>query len=154
MEVGKIKIERSKIPTLFFSRKEKATLIATIQKVEQNTSAEVRVHLDQHHNPNPFEEAQKIFEKLGMTATENRNGVLIFLGTKTRSFSVIGDTGIHQKVGSDFWDQIASILGNTFRQDLFAEGLVEAIEKIGEVLTLHFPATHTRNELPDEISYS
>jgi hypothetical protein len=39
-------------PTFFFSKKEKETILAAIQKAEQDTSGEIRVHLEyKTHDP-------------------------------------------------------------------------------------------------------
>ncbi len=87
--------------------------------------------------------------------TRQRNGVLFFLVPSRRRFVVLGDEGIHAKVGQDFWDGLASILAAHFRKGEFTEGLVRAIGEAGAKLAAHFPydaATDT-NELPDDIDF-
>ena len=94
-------------------------------------------------------------KKIGMTQTKDRNGVLIFMGIQSKRFAILGDRGIHEKVPREFWSGIVEGMQEKFKQDFFAEGIVEAVEVIGERLKAYFP--HQRddvNELPDEISYS
>ena len=97
--------------------------------------------------------AEKAFERMDMTATRERNAVLIFVVPSRRKFVVLGDAGIHEKVGQHFWHEVVRIVSEKFRQQDFTEGLVQGIAAIGEQLSTHFPydaATGT-NELPDDI---
>ena len=150
-----MRVTRGRDPVLFFSKKEKAAIIEAIQKAEKNTSGEIRVHLERKADEDILAHAAKVFEKIGMTNTKERNGVLIFMGVKSKRFAIIGDRGIHEKVSRGFWQEMAEIMQNHFREDNFALGIAAAIEKAGEKLANYFP--HKRddmNELPDEISYS
>jgi uncharacterized membrane protein len=97
--------------------------------------------------------ARKAFDRLGMSATADRNGILFFVVPSRRRFVVLGDAGIHAKVGPDFWARIAAAMSGRFRKGEFTEGLVEGIASVGEQLAAHFPhaGQADRNELPDEI---
>jgi len=122
---------------------------------EKKTSAEIRVHLERKAKPDILAHAQSRFEKLGMTATQDHNGVLIFMGIRSKRFAVIGDSGIHQKVAPEFWNDIVHSMMTAFKEDRFADGIIEAIGIIGDKLSAHFPyQAGDVNELPDEISYS
>ena len=52
--------------------------------------------------------AERAFEKLGMARTRQRNAILFFVVPSRRRFAVLGDEGIHAKVGQEFWDAIAT----------------------------------------------
>lgn len=150
-----MKIERSSMPYFFFSRKEKEAICAAIREAEKSTSGEIRVHLERKADQNIVEHAARVFEKIGMTKTELRNGVLIFIGVKTKRFAILGDSGINEKVGEDFWSEEAKIMEAHFKEDRFADGICAAVIRVAEKLSLYFP--HQRNdvnELPDSISYS
>jgi len=150
-----MKLVRDKNPILFFSKKEKASIIQAIQSAELKTSGEIRVHLERRARESFFEHAREIFEKIGMTKTEDRNSVLIFMGLASRRFAILGDKGIHERVPEGFWDDIARQMTQDFKEDLFADGIVKAIHRIGEKLQQFFPYERDDvNELPDEISYS
>jgi len=90
-----------------------------------------------------------------MTKTKDRNGVMIFIGLASRRFAIRGDKGSHERVPDGFWDDIARQMTQDFKKDLFADGIVKAIHRIGEKLQQYFPFERDDvNELPDEISYS
>ena len=79
--------------------------------------------------------------------------MLFFVVPSRRKFVVLGDSGIHAKVGQDFWHEIVRIVSEKFREGDFTEGLVRGIAAAGEQLAAHFPfdaATDT-NELPDDV---
>lgn len=138
---------------LFFSRAEKQLIEDAIVTAETRTSAEIRVHLARHGAS--LEQGQRLFERLGMTATAARNGVLILLGVADRRFLVLGDRGIHERVPAHFWEEVAATMGAHFREDHFADGLVAGVTGIAVQLGHHFPrAPDDHNELPDTISYS
>jgi uncharacterized membrane protein len=145
---------RSGNPFLFFSKKEKQRILEAVRQAELETSGEIRVHITSHLKGDKQEEGRKLFEKTGMTQTKERNGVLILLAVKDRSFLILGDGGIDEKVPGDFWEKIAQVMRDAFREDRFADGIVEGILKIGTELKTYFPRKRDdANELPDDLSY-
>jgi len=141
-------------PVFFFSKKEKQQIVAAIHRAEKNTSGEIRLHLEYKVRDHVFGHAKKVFHKIGMTKTEHRNGVLIFLVIKDKKFAVLGDVGINERVPDGFWNEVVEIMQDHFKQDKFAEGISEAIVRIGEKLKAYFPhQANDKNELPDTISY-
>lgn len=146
---------RSSDPILFFSKKETQAIIQAIQKAERTTSGEIRVHVARKIPGDPLDHAKQLFEKLRMTNTRDRNGVLILFGVKSRRFVILGDSGINQVVPDKFWADVVSLMGRSFSEDRFADGLTQAIGLIGSKLQQYFPIQNRDlNELPDEISYS
>ncbi len=88
-----------------------------------------------------------------MDKTAGKNGVLIYLVTREKLFAIIGDEGINKVVPADFWNEIRNTMQEHFRDDKFAEGLTEAIKRVGEKLKVYFPyQADDKNECPDEIS--
>jgi len=81
--------------------------------------------------------------------------VLIFVVPSRRRFVVLGDAGIHAKVGQAFWNDVAACLSAQFARGAFTEGLVEGIHLVGDRLTEHFPwrGEADQNELPDDVDY-
>ena len=136
----------------FFTREEKNQIVSAIREAEKKTSGEIRVFLEKGARGDLMERAQKIFEKLGMTRTKRRNGVLIYLSIRNREFVILGDRGIHQKVGDDFWRDVVSIFEKRFSEGHFVEGIVSGIHEIGKKLQIHFPREKGDvNELPDTV---
>jgi uncharacterized membrane protein len=97
--------------------------------------------------------AQRAFDRLGMRQTRDRNAILFFLVPGRRRFAILGDEGIHAKVGPEFWKKVAAAVGAHFAKGEFTEGLVDGIETVGRELASHFPFDPQGdvNELSDDI---
>ncbi|MCE3295775.1 MAG: hypothetical protein K0R65_1489 [Crocinitomicaceae bacterium] len=138
----------------FFTEAQQQEVIAAISAAELNTSGEIRLHLVDSCAGDPKEEAIAVFEKLGMTATELRNGVLIFLAVQDKKFAIIGDKGINEAVPADFWDSIRDEILSNFKQGDYLRGLRQGISHVGEKLKAHFPfSDEDKNELSNDISF-
>lgn len=137
----------------FISKLDSDRIVAAIAEAEGKGSGQIRVHVTRHKPGNLEERAERRFELLGMTKTAHRNGVLIYIAPKLRRFRILGDSGIHEKCGDDFWKETAAEMESNFRRGDFTEGLVRGIAKVGDVLALHFPhEAGDRNELPDKVT--
>jgi len=140
----------------FFTEEEKQQLVDAIQKSEQRTSGEVRLFVESRCRfVDPIDRAKELFLQLGMDKTADRNGTLIYVAVKDHQAAILGDEGIHQKVGQKYWeDEIRKML-LYFKQEHLVEGLCNVINDIGEALHLHFPYDRDtdKNELPDEIVF-
>jgi uncharacterized membrane protein len=138
----------------FFSKQEEEYIIDAIQEAEKVTSGEIRVHLERKLQGSVMETATQVFAKLGMQKTEQRNGVLIFLAPRQKSFAIIGDKGINEKVPDGFWDDVRDVMQKQFREGQFVEGICDGVQLIGKKLVEHFPyQKNDKNELSDDISY-
>ena len=138
----------------FFSPEEQDDIKQAIMNAELDTSGEIRVHIESVCKGDVLDRAAYMFNKLGMSKTGQRNGVLIYLAVRNRKFAIIGDTGIHKAVPDDFWDNIKSKMLDFFRDEKFCEGLIYAITEAGDHLKKYFP--HKKddiNELPDDVSF-
>lgn len=150
---SKSKAIRADIPSMFFSKKEKEEIMEAIAKAEANTSGEIRIHVSKGVKGDIYEEGKKVFEKIGMTHTKHRNGVLIFFAIKNRSFVILGDSGIDGKIESGVWDEIASKMQERFIKNDFVGGMIEGISMVGNILSAHFEyEKDAENELTNEIS--
>ena len=136
----------------FFSQIDNDRIVKAIADAESASSGEVRVHVT-HRKPEDLEaRARRRFELLGMTKTADRNGVLFYIAPGLRQFQILGDAGIHEKCGADFWKDVAGEMEESFRRGEFTEGIVRGVQKVGELLAVHFPrSTQDRNELPNAI---
>jgi uncharacterized membrane protein len=130
-----------------------AAVRQAIKAAERRTSGEIRVSLSLFFWGSVRKAAERAFVRLGMIATKDRNGVLFFIVPSRRRFVVLGDVGIHAKVGQEFWEKTAAVMAEDFQKGDFTRGLVRGIEAAGEQLAAHFPydAATDRNELPDDV---
>ena len=98
------------------------------------------------------EQAVNEFHRLGLGNTQARTGVLLFVSLLERRVVVLGDAGIHAKVGSEHWEATRAAILEKVSRGHVDEGLVDGIRACGGVLAEHFPWTHAdRNELPDRV---
>ncbi|HVY19986.1 MAG TPA: TPM domain-containing protein [Bauldia sp.] len=88
----------------------------------------------------------------GLTNTERRTGVLIFVSLVERQAEIIADTGIAAKVSADVWQAAMDQLLAEVRAGRLADGLIAAARISGKVLADHFPPRpDDRDELPDDV---
>ena len=133
---------------------QRAELKAAIGKAEKRTSGEIRLLIEDHAEDGPLDRAAFLFHELGMDKTELRNGVLIYVAFLDRKFSILGDKGLHEKVGDAFWDAIKEKMLQQFREGNIVAALLEAIHASVEALSTHFPYTKgDKNELSDDIIF-
>lgn len=139
-----------------FTPEENQRIVEAIRSAEKRTSGEVRVYIEPK-NPlvDPLERAALIFSKLKMEATDHRNAVLLYIATSHRELALYGDKGIHEKVGTEYWQQEVQEMLKCFRDNNLVEGIVNCVTHIGETLHEKFPyiAAEDKNELPDEIIF-
>jgi uncharacterized membrane protein len=131
-----------------------AQVMAAIRTAERRTSGEIRVHVERRAAGSALASARGWFHRLGMDKTEKRNGILFYVAVDERAFAIVGDAGIHAKVGDAFWEALRELMKDAFAKGNPAEGLSQAIEEAGARLAEHFPRqADDKNELTDEISY-
>ena len=128
-----------------------ARIERAIAAAEKKTSGEIRVVVHRAPTENPVTTAAAEFARLNMHRTRARNAVLILLAPESRTFAVYGDKGIHEKVGQDFWSEVAAGMRDDFQHGVFTDGIVKAVDRIAALLTTHFPYRDGDiNELPDD----
>jgi len=127
-----------------------------IAQAEQRTSGEIRVSIAPLFAGDVQRTAEQAFARLGMAGTRERNGVLFFVVPSRRKFAIVGDEGVHARVGQAFWDELSALISATFHDDRFTDGLVAAIERVGQRLAEHFPAAGRENpdELPNTVDFA
>ena len=140
----------------FLSALDQKRIVSAIGDAEGHTSGEIRVHVQKRVGATDIRNlAERTFERLGMTKTLLRNGVLLCIASEDRQFVILGDKGINEKVPADFWDDVIANLTNRFKAGEFTDGIIDAIEAAGEHMEKYFPRSGKDvNELPDEIDVS
>ncbi len=138
----------------FFNSEQQEMISKAIQNAENQTSGEIRVHLEKFCEGNVLDRAARVFADLKMHKTQLRNGVLFYLAYEDRKFAILGDAGINSTVPEDFWDNITIKMQQRFRGGHFLEGLIEGVELAGHQLKSKFPrSADDINELSDKISF-
>lgn len=117
-----------------------------IRRAEARTSGEIRVHLERRvrrvRGAAPgaaLARARHVFARLSMHRTKERHGVLIYLAVEDRRLAVVGDQGIHDRVGDPHWARVRDLMVERLRAGAPRAALLAAIAAVGEELARHFP---------------
>ncbi len=126
-----------------------------IEAAEHRTSGEICVSVAPFFWGSVEKAANKAFVRMGVARTKHRNGVLFFVVPSRRKFVVLGDSGIHERVGQEFWHRVVAAVSAKFRDGDFTGGIVKGIEEVGEQLASHFPydPLTDEDELPDDVDF-
>ena len=137
----------------FLSLEEEQEIVDAILVAEENTSGEIRVHIEASAKIDHFSRAQQVFHFLKMDNTKDENGVLLYVAVEDKKFVIYGDSGIDRVVPRGFWDETKTVISEHFKKRDFKQGIVEGILKAGKELKTHFPWNpNDTNELSDAIS--
>ena len=140
----------------FFSEEEKQQLVAAIQQAEKRTSGEVRIFVESRCRfVDAVDRAKELFLQLGMEKTKERNATLIYIAFEDHQLAILGDEGIHQKVGQEYWNKEVAKIIHEFRSEHILDGICQVVYDIGEALQQFFPYDNEtdKNELPDDIIF-
>jgi len=87
-----------------------------------------------------------------MHNTRDKTGILLYLLLNERQFYILADQGIHEKVGDETWHKVRDEIQDHFKNGNFSDGLIWGIERVGKILSNHFPIKEDdTNELSNEI---
>lgn len=139
----------------FFAKIDEPRIVEAIRTAEGRSRGEIRLHVTEKEVQDAIKEATATFERLGMAATVERNGILIFIAARSHKFAVLGDSGITSRAGAAPLDAMAATLTEAFRSGRFTEGLEAAVEQAGNLLAGHFPrdkGVSDQDELSNSIS--
>jgi putative membrane protein len=98
--------------------------------------------------------AEQAFFEHGLHQTRDGTGVLVFASLLEHRAVVIGDRGIHARIGDEGWRQAVDALVAGMRRGAPGEGFEAAIDLVGGRLAEHFPrgdGAPVSNELPDAL---
>jgi putative membrane protein len=96
--------------------------------------------------------AISIFKAGAERRTIGRTGILIYLSMAERRAEIIGDEAITKVTTPETWGEAMAALLAEVKAGRPADGIVAAVERVGEVLKEHFPRSSTdTNEIPDKL---
>ncbi|HEX4125486.1 MAG TPA: TPM domain-containing protein [Tepidisphaeraceae bacterium] len=130
-------------PIEFFSHIRHDQIVAAIRKAEERSTGQIRVFVSRRKVSDPVAAARRRFVDLDMHRTAGRNAILIFVAPHTQTFAVIGDRGVHERVGESAWQALAGQTGEHFKNERIMPGILFAIERAGQLLAEHFPKANS-----------
>jgi len=96
--------------------------------------------------------AVRAFYEKGLYKTRFHTGVLIFLSLLEHKVWILADKGIYEKMTQETLNRFAQEVSLGIKEGRACEALCRAIERIGRLLTDHFPISPgDTDELPDEV---
>ncbi len=139
----------------FLTKEEAARIVSAIRAAEKKTSGEIRVFVESRCRfVDPIDRAIEVFYKLEMDETKEHNGVLLYLAVKDRQLALYGDKGIHQRLGTTYWQSLVKKMITAFGGKQYAAGIESCVSEIGAALVAEFPYhNEDKNELPDDIVF-
>jgi uncharacterized membrane protein len=148
-------MERKEVPRLFFNEDEKKTIAVAVEDAEKKTAAEIMVRLEKNCPGDPIERCRELLQRLGITSTKGRTGLIILISLQDHKVAIFGDEAIDQVIGQEGWRDICDQLVKGFKEGIPCEALCEAIQSLAAKLSVCFPCTpEDVNELPNEPSFS
>ena len=141
----------AELPLLQLAAGVAGALLALWDPVERLLAGRVELELAAR------ERAVRAFHEHGLHRTAQGTGVLVFASLFERRAVVLGDRGIHEKMGDAEWQRAVSALVAGMGRGDPATGFCEAIALCGAKLAEHFPrgpSDGPGNELPDALRAS
>ncbi len=89
------------------------------------------------------------FVKQGVDKTSNHKAILIFVCLKSKYIRIVADKEIDKIVSNDTWQNIVTSFIQRAKDDRITDGILEAVNICGEILTKNFPRDE---ESKDELS--
>ena len=86
-----------------------------------------------------LERARQEFENIGLHRHAPRNAALIVVAPKARQYAIVGDRGLHERVGEQFWNDVVRESRQYFAEGNVFEGVRTAVRRIGDALHTYFP---------------
>ncbi len=96
--------------------------------------------------------AMQQFVAQNIYTTPGHTGVLLFVSVAERYAEIVTDAGIAGKVPNNEWQDIVAMLTAEIGGGNAGRGMVQAIRRVGEHLSAHFPAPANKpNALPNHL---
>ena len=95
--------------------------------------------------------ARRQFLENNLHYTRGETGVLIFVSEAEQYVEIIADRGIDQHVPQEQWQDIVHGFTVSVKAGQIEQGFIECINRCGELLKQHVPATEEKNELPNRM---
>ena len=136
----------------FLTTEQEALLVEAIREQEARTRAEIRICVTYKFIWRHERFAWRMFERIGMRNTRERNGALIVMMVRMKKVVIIGDSGFDAVVPSNYWREAVVAMIREMHEAGPLEAMREGLRRLGDTLSIHWPrGADDLNELSDEI---
>jgi uncharacterized membrane protein len=119
-------------------RSERTAIARAIATAEDGTSGRIAVRIVPEATVDPIERAKHEFGRIGLHRHDRANAALILVAPKARSFAVLGDRALHERVGDEFWREVVRSSQPYFARGEVPEGIIHVVARLGEAYKTHF----------------
>lgn len=96
--------------------------------------------------------AFRMFAEHGVHHTRGRTGIMLLISELERRAVLLGDSGIHAKVGEEGWPRHVELLVSRIREGRTADGIIEVLGALETALAQELPvAADDTNELSNRV---
>jgi putative membrane protein len=96
--------------------------------------------------------AVAVFRAAAERRTVGRTGILVYLSMAERRAEIVADQAILKVTDEHTWGEAMAALLAEVKQGRVGDGMVAAVERVGAVLSEHFPRSAAdANEIPDKL---
>lgn len=96
--------------------------------------------------------AHQLFHDLGLPATAERTGVMLFVALAEHYVEIIADVGLARTIDNALWREIIDRFLAQTRRGALRQGFLDAIDACADVLARHHPRPpDDRDELPNRL---
>jgi hypothetical protein len=145
---------RTRTASRGLSNDERRAIVDAVADAERGSSGEVRVHIEPRcPSGDALDRARALFQSLGMHRTRRGTGVLLYIATEDHRAAIFAGPGLYEASEASFWQAITQRVAAGFKNRRPADGIVAALQMIGERLREHAAGEDVSgNELPNELS--
>ena len=128
----------------FLSDDELLRISNSIKEAEKTTSGEIVVSIKEKRSLTQGKKsirtlAESEFSRLNLGNTRDKTGILLYMVLKSKEFTVLADSGIHELVGDSAWEGIRDLLSESFKKGEFCHGIINSVRSRSEILSKYFP---------------
>lgn len=96
--------------------------------------------------------AFQLFAERGVHRTRDRTGILLFISELEHRVVLLGDTGIHERLGTSGWERHTRHLVQRIREGKALDGVLEVLGELEQVLASELPVRgDDEDELPNAV---
>ena len=141
----------------FFTDDDLLRISNKIKEIEKQTAGEICISIKEkkslfQKNKRVKQLAEKEFNRLGISNTKEKTGLLFYMLLEEREFIILADSGITSKVFPETFESIKSGMQEYFIKGKFCEGILFGLKNLGEVLAENFPLNENdTNEISNKV---